>query len=287
MDDVDIEATPKRGARRVLAVDHAIDVLEAISHAGRPVGVSAIARRTGLSKTSVHHLLATLETRRFVIREVGSATFRLGWNLYELGATVVRDVDISRVARPQLNWLSSQTGESTLLGILDGDSVLYLDRGEAPKGVHMIANAGRRSPLHASASGKVHLAFASDQGLIDHLTLPLTAYTTSTITDIEKLRGEIGEVRRRGYAVAIEEYEIGLASVSVPIRDYTDAVTGCLTLAGPVTRLTPSNIQAYLRPLRTAATRIEVLLGGSRPAVREAAWPLSSPPLKAPQGGPP
>src|SRR5690348_5012027 len=164
-------------ARRIKAVDNAIDVLEVMGAAGRPMGVSEIARQAQLSKAAVHHLLATLETRRFVMRDTDSTSWKLSWALYELGSNVVRDVDLSRIARPYLDKLAVQTGESVLLGILDGDSVLYLDRGEAPMGLQMRANAGRRGPLHATASGKVLLAFATDATLFDRLlSEPLTQF---------------------------------------------------------------------------------------------------------------
>lgn len=254
-----------RGSRRVQAVDHAIDILEAIGQAGRPVGVSAIARKTGLSKTSVHHLIATLASRRFVMREEDQPAFRLSWGLYELGASVVRDLDLAQAARPQLDWLSAQTRESTLLGILDDDAVLYLDRGGSPSDVHMVANAGRRSPLHASASGKVLLAFVADPDILDRLT-PLTAFTPWTITDIDALRDDIEQVRRRGFATVQQEYEVGLASIAVPVRDYTGRSVGCLAVAGPVNRLTPTVMQSVLRPLSAAAHRIELRLGGARPS---------------------
>ncbi len=131
-----------RGSRRVQAVDHAIDILEAIGQAGRPVGVSAIARKTGLSKTSVHHLIATLASRRFVMREEDQPAFRLSWGLYELGASVVRDLDLAQAARPQLDWCPLRRA-SRPCSALDDDAVLYLDRGGSPSDVHMVANAGR------------------------------------------------------------------------------------------------------------------------------------------------
>lgn len=256
------EATQR--ARRIKAVDHAIDVLEVLAAAGRPVGVSDLARQTGLSKAGVHHLLATLEARRFVMRDADSTRYKLSWALYELGSNVVRDVDLSRIARPFLDRLAVQTGESVLLGILDGDSVLYLDRGEAPAGLQMRANAGRRGPLHATASGKVLLAFAADSTLLDKIvSRPLEKLTRTTITDPATLRHELAQARQRGYATCWQEREVGLCSVGVPLRDYRGYVVGSLTVAGPATRLTTGSLQSHLAPLLTTARRIEAHLGAS------------------------
>jgi DNA-binding IclR family transcriptional regulator len=250
--------------RRVQSVEHAIDVLDAIASASGAVGVSDIARQTGLSKPTVHHLLGTLESRRFVIREPDSSQYRLSWALYELGSNVVRNVNVSRIARPYLDRLSAQTRESTLLAILDEDSVLYLDRGEPPAGLEMVADAGRRGPLHATASGKVLLAHLPKDTVDRLLGEALPRYTKTTITNPTLMRRQLAQVRARGYATCWEEREPGLCSLAVPLRDYTGSVAATLTLAGPSPRLNSRTYQAHLPPLRACAHRIEVHLGGTR-----------------------
>jgi DNA-binding IclR family transcriptional regulator len=257
-------APVRRPTRRVQAVDHAIDVLAALGKAGGALGVSDLARRTGLSKAAVHHLLATLESRNLVAQDAESSRYRLSWGLYELGTRVVRDVDLPRIARPHLDKLATETGESVLLGILDEDSVLYLDRGEAPMGLQMRANAGRRGPLHATASGKVLLAFAADATLFERLlSEPLARFTATTITDPSALRSEIANVRVERYATCWQEREVGLCSLAVPLRDYTGSVVGSLAVAGPASRLTKRTLLAHLVPLQATGKRIEVQLGGT------------------------
>jgi IclR family KDG regulon transcriptional repressor len=262
-------AAAQRSTRRIQAVDHAVDVLECLAGAGTALGVSHIARETGLSKATVHHLLATLEARRLVIRDPEAASYRLGWSLYELGSAVARSVDLSRVARPFLDRLAAATGESVLLGILDDDSVLYLDRGDAPSGFHMVAGAGRRSPLHATASGKLLLAFAPSDFVDEYLTRTLEAFTPDTLTDPESVRTQLGEIREDGYATCWQERELGLCSVAVPLRDRTGSIAASLTLAGPAGRLTPETLDGQLTQLRDAAVEIETHLGVNH-AVRSA-----------------
>lgn len=243
------------------AVDHAVDVLECLARAGTLMGVSDVARQTGLSKATAHHLLATLETRRLVMRDAESASYRLGWGLYELGSAVARSVDLSRAARPVLDRLAVETGESVLLGILEGDSVLYLDRGDAPAGFHMVAAAGRRSPLHSTASGKLLLAFAPDGVVDEYLHGTLERFTERTLTDTRILREQLDEIRAHGYATCWQERELGLCSVAIALRDHTGDTVASLTLAAPAGRLTPENVDEHLVPLRTAALEIEAQLG--------------------------
>ncbi len=256
------DVTPlRRGPRRVQAVDHAVDVLEVMAQAGGALGVSDVARRTGLSKATVHHLLGTLEARRLVIKDAQTAAYRLGWSLYELGSVVARSADVSRIARPFLDTLAAQTSESVLLGILDEDSVLYLDRGDAPNGFHMVATAGRRSPLHATASGKLLLAFADDEAIDRYLGNPLERFTPSTVTDAEVLREQLVAIREDGYATCWQERELGLCSIAVPLRNHLGETAASLTLVGPAGRLTPESVDAHLAPLREAAHEIEGHLG--------------------------
>ena len=256
---------PSGAPRRVQAVDRALDVLDCMGVAGRPLGVSDIARRTGHSKATVHHVLTTLVSRRYVMQDPYTSLYRLGWALYELGSSVVRDVEFTRAARPFLDALAADTGESVLLGILDNDAVLYLDRGESPSGLQMVANAGRRGALHATASGKVLLAFSSDAQLVERvLSKPLPKLTRSTVTDSSALRRQLATVRSRGYAVCRQEREIGLSLIAVPLRNYTGLVVGSLALAAPAPRLTSAALQRYLKPLFGAAHQIEARIGGIR-----------------------
>lgn len=261
---------PRSGPRRVHAVDHAIDVLECLAKTGAPMGVSALARQLELSKASVHHILGTLEARGLVMREPDLPAYRLGWRLYELGSSVARSVDVSRIARPFLDKVALETGESVLLGILDRDSVLYLDRGDAPHGFHMIAAAGRRSPLHATASGKLLLAFADEEFAERYLSGSLESFTADTLTEAATLRDQLVEIRAQGYATCWQERELGLCSVAVPLRNHTGETAASLTLAGPAGRVTEDSVPTHLEALREAAHEIEAQLGVSDEVATEA-----------------
>ncbi|BCB75304.1 DNA-binding transcriptional regulator KdgR [Phytohabitans flavus] len=229
--------------------------------AGRDIGVSDLARRTGLTKASVYSILTTLETRHVVVRDPDTARYRLSWGLYVLGATVARDSDLLWAARPLLNGLAEATGETVLLGILDEKTVLHLDRAESSSGLRMVANIGRRSPLHATASGKVLLAWQPESVVNRLLDGELRRYSRNTITDPKELLNQLAVVRERGYGGNWQEYEIGLCSIAVPLHDHTGEVVGALTLAGPAQRLTPRSVKRQLKPLSETAESIEKRLG--------------------------
>lgn len=256
----DRRATPR--SRRVQAVDHAIDILQALAYSPYGSSLSDIAAQVGLSKATVHHLLATMASRRLVARVSDGTQYRLNWGLYELGTAVLRGLDVTRIARNFLDQLATQTGESALLGILDEDSVLYLDRGDPHGTFRMVANAGRRSPLYSTASGKVLLAYAPDRGLFDRVVdAGLEKLTPSTIVDPHDLRETLAEVRQRGYATCWQEREVGLSSLAVPLRDYTGAVVASLAIAGPASRLNQRSLKQHLLPLQQTGNAIGARLG--------------------------
>ncbi|GAB3040016.1 IclR family transcriptional regulator [Parafrigoribacterium mesophilum] len=239
------------------SVEHAIDVLQVLTEAPEGMGVSAIAERVGLSKATVHHLLGTLASRRFVVRDETGAQYRLSWGVYELGAAVVRRIDLTRVARHYLDRLAAQTGESVLLGMLDGDSVLYLDRGEARSGFRVVANAGRRCALHSTASGKVLLAFTQDPQVLQRVVArPLARLTRNTITDPSHLRRELAKVRWQGFATCWQEDEVGFSSLAVPVRDYRGAVIASLAIAGASIGQSTQTTRESLSLLRSVAHMI-------------------------------
>jgi DNA-binding IclR family transcriptional regulator len=253
-------------SRRVQAVDHAIDILQTLAEQPYGVSLSDISAQVGLSKATVHHLLATMADRRLVSRVSDGTQYRLNWGLYELGAAVLRGIDVTRIARNYLDQLAAQTGESALLGILDEDSVLYLDRGDPHGSFRMVANAGRRSPLYSTASGKVLLAFAPDRSLFNRMVdAGLEKLTASTIVDPRELRETLAEVRQRGYATCWQEREVGLSSVAVPLRDYTGAVVASLALAGPASRLNTRTLKQHLIPLQQMGNAIGARLGHGEP----------------------
>lgn len=256
-------------SRRVKSVDHAVDVLQALGKRRDGASLADLARSTKMSKAATYHLLATLETRRFVARDPDTALYRLDWGLYELGSTVVNGVELTRVARHFLDGLASETSEFVLLAIVDEDSVLYLDRGDAPSPFRVTANTGRRFPLHSTASGKVLLAFSTDQAMYERvLHGDLPKMTVATITDPEILRKELDQTRRRGFATCWQEGEVGLCSVAVPIHDHQGRITAALTIIGMSTRLNADTVGQHLLPLRAAARAIENRLGYPPSAAR-------------------
>ncbi len=257
----DINSTePESGPRIVRSVARAAALLKVLAAHGRPMGLGDLASAIRISKPATFHLLRTLELEGFVAKSA-DAVYSLDWGLYELGSAVIRSVDLTRVARLHLDRLAEETGEAVLLSILDGGSVLYLDRGQSTESFTMVANVGRRSPLHTNASGKVLLA-SQDQDFIEAvLAKPLPANTAATVSTPRELEAQLLDARRDGYATCWQERETGLSSVAVPIFDYTGRVCAAMAIAGPAERVGKESVPGLVKRLREEAQQISAKLG--------------------------
>lgn len=249
-----------RRTEPVKAVLHAVAVLDALHASPRPLGASDLARRTGLSKGTVHKLLVTLGSRRMVEQDTDTAQWRIGWRLYEFGAGLTGDSELARCARVSLDQLAEETQETALLGVMSDDEVLYLDKTDARGPVPMLTRPGRRSPLHASASGKVLLAFAEDDVVDRVLAGRLEQRTPRTVTDRVRVLDMLRRVREEDFAKAEGENEVALSSISVPVHGPGGRVVGAMTLAGPSTRFGPARVRRLTTRLRAAAAATTDLL---------------------------
>lgn len=199
------------------------------------LGVSELSRRLGLGKSVVHRLLVTLAAEGLI--EHDGRGYRLGIVMYELGEAVRVHLDLHAAAAPVLVHVREQTGESVQIGVLDGVEVVYVDRLESAHSLRLLTETGRRVPAHCTSSGKVLFAHLDPAVLDGHLERPLARLTPHTITDPDELRAELRRVRAQGWASAVDEREVGVASLAAPVRDASGAVVAALSVAAPVARV--------------------------------------------------
>ncbi|MEX1264375.1 MAG: IclR family transcriptional regulator [Actinomycetota bacterium] len=222
------------------SVRNAARLLCAFTPADRDVGVSELATRLGLGKSTVHRLLSTLALEGLIERDPASGRYRLGLKLYELGSIVGDHFDLHEVVAGPIDDLRNRTGETVHVAILDGSEVVYIARRESPHTLRMFGRVGHRNHAHCTSTGKLLLAFLPPPDLakiLDAFDLP--AHTRFTITDRAKLEDEIEAIRRRGWAENVQESELGAHSVAAPIRDTSGRVVAAISVAGPAARFTP------------------------------------------------
>ena len=249
-----MERDPK--SYNVRAVERAVQILLSFDGEHAEQGVSAIAQITGLPKATAHRIIITLFNTGFLERTADGEKFRLGLPLVELGLGALRRLDVRRAAHPYMQKLVDNFQEICTLGVFDRGQVLYVEVVHSNHSLTIAARVGRHLPAHCTASGKVFLAFLPPEVAESVLSAPLTAYTEKTITSPDRLREELKAVRQRGYALADEEFEVGIWAISAPIRDIDRNVIAAMSIPFPTNRLNPERIPEIAQALLEAANAV-------------------------------
>jgi IclR family acetate operon transcriptional repressor len=239
--------------RPVGSVARALALLDALAE--EPAGVNALARRIGVNPSSASRLLATLERGGLVAREPGGP-YRLGLHLVALADRALARLDVRDLARPQLRALVEETGETATLSVPGGEAAVTVDFVPGGSSVVSMARIGRPSIPHATATGKVMLAFAGGE------PAELNAFTERTITDPARLAAELAAVRTQGWAEAEGEREPDLNALAAPVLGRGGALAAILGLQGPAARLTAARRREVRPALIEAAAAVGRALGG-------------------------
>jgi DNA-binding IclR family transcriptional regulator len=227
---------------RVQSLDRALEILELLASNGKEMGVTELARRLEVHKSTTSRLLATLQEHGLVEQNPASDKYRLGYALVRLAGAVVAELDLVRVARPLLQELAERTHETVNLAILQGDQVVNIDQIAAS---HLVVNVnwvGKQTPLHSTSNGKALLAFLPEAERRSVLSAPLKRFTPRTIVDRATLEKQLRRVVDDGYAFTLEELEVGLNAVAAPIRGHDGRVVAAVSVAGPSYRVTPQRL---------------------------------------------
>jgi IclR family acetate operon transcriptional repressor len=244
------------------SVRNAARVLRAFSGADQELGVTDLAHRLGLSKSTAHRLVATLAVERLLEQDVRTGRYRLGLALYELGTTVTEHVDLHQAALPVLTTLRHSTGEMVHVAVLDWLEVVYVERLESHHMLPVFRTVGHRLPAHVTSSGKVLLAALPRPVLLTRLSeVDLEARTPQTIVDHEVLLGELDTVARRGWASNEEEGHTGVSSVGAPLRGADGRVMAAVSVVGAAARMRGTAMQRYRAQVVEAAAVISRRLG--------------------------
>ena len=238
------------------AVQRAVALLDVLAQ-GAELGTNELARRTGLSASTVSRTLATLAAGELVEHVPGSGRYRLGVRLMQLGHAALARLDLRALARPHLSELVESTGETATISVPGGPDAVTVEFVQSPCSVQSVAQLGRPSIAHATAAGKVVLAW----GGVSLPPTPLRPFTPRTITDPRALSREVARVRRRGWARAVREREEDLSALATPVFGASGELVAVLGLQGPSSRFDRDAMQAALTELLDRAAALSHALG--------------------------
>jgi IclR family acetate operon transcriptional repressor len=250
-----VAKTGQASRERIGSTQRALAVLDVLA-AEPALGTNEIARRTGATASTVSRQLGTLVESGLVERVPATGQYRLGIRLVELATTVLGRLDVRTVAHPHLETLIAEVGETATLSVPGDPDAVTIDVVRSPQYVQGATHLGRPSIAHATAAGKVMLAYTDV-----HATAPLTAYTDRTITNVRELQAELQVIQRRGWADAYEEREQGLNAIAAPVWANGGELVGIVALQGPIPRFGKAAARAALPALLTRTSAISAELG--------------------------
>ena len=234
--------------------------MKQFSSRDRELGVSELARKLDLGKSTVHRLLVTLTSERLLEQDPYSGKYRLGIAMHDLGQAVSRRLDLHEAVIPPMEQLRNTTGETVHTAVLDDREVVYVERLDSPQTLRLFLEVGRRNDAHSTATGKCLLAYLPEDELDRILKgWKLPAKTAHTITSQAKIRSELTEIRKRGYAENRHESGLGVISIAAPIRDLMGNVVASMSVAGPDTRMEAAmqnSIQGVVQAAAIASHRL-------------------------------
>jgi DNA-binding IclR family transcriptional regulator len=255
-------AEGRAGSGAGLQVERALDVLEHLASAGDAArSLSEIAEVLGQPKATTHRLLAVLRRRGYLTQDDRSR-YRLGVKCFELGNRWSASFDLGTFARPHLEALNRELGETVHLAVYDQGDVVYVDKLEGTQQVIARPDTGNRAPATVVATGRSLLAFQPAEEIRAQLARPLPGYTDSTPTSPEQVAELLRQVRRDGYSVNRETYRTGICGLAAPIRDSTATVIASVGIVVPAHRFADGDFDRLRDRTVATAVGISAELGG-------------------------
>lgn len=252
---------------RVRAVVRAADILEVLRRSKGGATLNELSTGTGIAKASVFRMARTLEETGLIERVPGTEAYRVGVRCLQLGQAYLEQTDLRQEARPVLERLKSEFGETVHLGVLDDEHrVVYIEKLETEHAVGlMMSRVGKTSQSFCTGLGKALLATIEESRIDDVLeSLPLQKYTSNTIFEPYALRQELNRIRERGYATDLEEHEPGVHCVAVSIVDGRGNPVAAVSVSGPAQRLPEEMMHDKLAPrVVSSAAEISRRLGAA------------------------
>jgi len=248
--------------RSVQSLANGLDILDILVEADHPLGVTELARKTDLDKSTVYRLLTTLANRSYIIQEVETRRYLPSLKIVSHGRKIINDIQLRSVAKTYLKRLTQSMGVSSDLAILAGVRVVYIDHEDSDASLNVQAEIGQVAPPHCTALGKaLTIQYSPDEIKNLYKDYELRRFTSKTITDLDELVAHLETVKERGYAVDEEEFNVGVSRLAAPIYDHTNKVVAAVGISGPSIRITSGRILELAPSVVEAAREISLKIG--------------------------
>ncbi len=245
-------------------VDKALKILLLLAEDSREMSISEVSSKTRINKSTTYRILNTFCKNRFVIKNANNRKYRIGLRCLEIGNCILKSLDLRNIARPLLERLRDQTGETVNIITIDDGMGVYVDRVESQHAVQMISSIGTREELHCTGVGKALLAFLPESEIDEVIKQHgLPKKTARTITDPKKLKDHLKEIREQGYSIDNEEAEEGIRCVGAPVFDHNNNVIASISVAALAYRWSLADAKKNAKFVVETARRLSAALGNT------------------------
>lgn len=241
------------------SVAKAFQILDYFSTDIEELGVTELAHKMSTNKSAVYRMLATMDALNVIQQNPDNGKYRLGLKLFELGQKVPINKNFIAKAKPHMEALAKQAGETAHLAIYKNNKVYFLDKVVGRHDLQINSQIGSEKALHCTALGKIMLAFAETNYKAIIKNSVLQQVTKHTITTPEKLIHEIETIKTQGFAFDLEENEIGLVCVAVPVFNNQGQFIAAISTSGPSARFNENEIQTYTGDLKHTAQQLKLI----------------------------
>ena len=246
----------------IQSVERALKILDLFDEFEPELKITEISDKMELNKSTVHSLLKTLEKHKYIDQNPENGKYKLGLKLIERGNCVVSTIDIRQVARTYLLDLAKRTGQTVHLGILNGKEGVYIDKIEGESSIIRFSKIGKGFPLHATAIGKVLLAFQEPKET--NLLLSdynFTEQTEYSITIQDEFLAQIEKVHQQGYAIDNQENELGVRCIAAPLLNFENKVLAGISISTLISQVNDEKLEKYIKLLKQTSLEISKKLG--------------------------
>lgn len=258
---------PEGSRENMKSLGKVMRILDAFSTLRRTATVTEVAEQTGFPKSTTHRLLASMRDHGLLDQPEQGEGYRLGMKLFELGNTVLANMELHREARPHVDALARQGGQTVHLAVFDGYRAIVIHRADALPERAFSPTTIEQAPTHCTSVGKAILAFQSAATVQRIVSAGLKRFTENTITDPQALLDALAEIRDRGYALDENEHQLGLRCVGAPIRNQAGAVVAGISLTGPSWKLSTAELDSLALIVIHHADAISAALGFDTPSI--------------------
>ena len=244
-------------------IEKAIDVLEIfLDHHEDEISLSELASISGLNIATTHRIVLTLVKRGYLSQKRKRQKYSLSTKFLQYSNVLGRRMKIRDIAYPIVDALNKMVGESVNIAIMDRNEVVYIEHIESNKSLRIFTQVGNRVPLYCTGVGKIFLANMSDNELQKSISsTDLLPHTVNTITDIERLKQELEQVRVEGVATDNEEMEIGVKCIASPVKNSEGSVIAAISVSGPTARLSNIRVNEVKTLVKSCAVEVSRALG--------------------------